>query len=214
MARTVRRHVFFLDDEPKVCEVICETLEELDVKVSCFVKPADCLKRLRSKKCDLLITDVRMPEMDGIELLRQAKRLVPWVPVLLITGYGDVPMAVTALKAGAVDFIEKPLDRETFLRKVQSILQQNALADSYTGKPLTSNQQKVLKLVLEGRSNKDIANLLHRSVRTVEVHRAHVMRKLGVDNLVDLLKRATAMGLIEPPDAEQDQAAQDSQDHA
>ena len=153
------------------------------------------------------------PCISGVELLLEAKRLVPWVPVLLITGYGDVPTAVTALKAGAVDFIEKPLQRETFLRKVKSILQQQStLTDSYLGRPLTANEVKILKLVVDGFSNKDIANLLKRSVRTIEVHRRRAMRKLGVDNLVDLVKRATVMELLEPPPGkEQDEAAEDSE---
>ncbi len=76
-----------------------------------------------------------MPEMDGMELLAKAKRLAPWLPILVITGYGDKPTAVTAIRAGAVDFIEKPLDRKRFLWKVKSILQQSTCEDSYRGKP-------------------------------------------------------------------------------
>jgi FixJ family two-component response regulator len=145
-----------------------------------------------------------MPEMDGIQLLQKAKHITPWVPVLVITGYGDIPTAVTAVKGGAADFIEKPLDRESFLRKVNSILQQSPSIHKYTGKPLTDAEKRVLKMVVEGKSNKEIAFYIHRSVRTVEVHRARLMHKLGVDNLIDLVKRAVEMGLVELPEKKND----------
>jgi len=193
------KHIFFVDDEPKVRQVVGETLEDLGPKVSCFASAVDCLEQLGSQRCDLLITDVKMPEMDGMELLAKAKRLAPWMPILVITGYGDIPTAVAAIKAGAVDFIEKPLDKKSFLWKVKSILQQSTFDDFYTGKPLTESEMKVLKLIFDGKSNKEIANLLHRSVRTIEVHRGHLMRKLDVDNVVDLVKRAAMMGLVELP---------------
>ena len=199
MTNNAKQHIFFVDDEPKVREVVSETIEQLGVKVSCFASAADCLEQLGSQRCDLLITDVKMPEMDGIELLAKAKRLAPWMPILVITGYGDIPTAVTAIKAGAVDFIEKPLDKKSFLWKVKSILQQSTFDDSYTGKPLTESEMKVLKLIIDGKSNKEIAYLLHRSVRTIEVHRGHLMRKLDVDNIVDLVKRVVMMGLVELP---------------
>lgn len=199
MPNNAKQHIFFVDDEPKLREVVGETLEELGLKVSCFASATDCLEQLGSKRCDLLITDVKMPEMDGMELLSKARRLAPWLPILVITGYGDIPMAVTAIKAGAVDFIEKPLDKKSFLWKVKSILQQNTFDDSYRGKPLTESEMKVLKLIIDGKSNKEIAHILHRSVRTIEVHRGHLMSKLDVDNVVDLVKRAAMMGLVELP---------------
>ena len=199
MPNNAKQHIFFVDDEPKVRDVVSETLEELGSKVICFASAVDCLEQLGSQRCDLLITDVKMPEMDGMELLAKAKRLAPWLPILVITGYGDIPMAVTAIKAGAVDFIEKPLEKKSFLWKVKSILQQNTFDDSYRGKPLTESEMKVLKLIIDGKSNKKIAHIMHRSVRTIEVHRGHLMRKLDVDNVVDLVKRAAMMGLVELP---------------
>ncbi len=190
------RYIFFVDDEPKVREVVGETLEQLGLKVSCFANAADCLEQLEIQRCDLLITDMKMPGMNGIELLTEAKQLAPWLPVLVVTGYGDIPTAVSAVKAGAVDFIEKPLETETFLRKVKSLLRYNTVIDSIRDNPLTRSEVKILRLVIEGRSSKEIANLLHRSIRTVEAHRARIMQKLGVDNLVDLVKRAAVIGLV------------------
>ena len=138
-----------------------------------------------------------MPEKDGIELLTDVKHLAPWVPVLMITGYGDIPTAVKAMKAGAVDFIEKPLDKKNFVRKIKSILKKNVSAHPDLGNSLTRAEKKILQLVIKGMSNKEIAVLLHRSSRTIEVHRAHIMHKLGVDNLVDLVKRVASMGLVD-----------------
>jgi FixJ family two-component response regulator len=196
MAKTGEQHVFFLDDEPQVREVVRETLEGVGIKVTCFACPTACLARLRSQKPDLLITDLRMPEKDGLELLADVKHTAPWVPVLMITGYGDIPTAVKAVKGGAADFIEKPLGKHAFLRKVRSILAESTPAEMNAGKPLTKAEMRVLRLIIDGKSNREIANLIHRSARTVEVHRAHVMHKLGVDNMIDLIKRSAAMGLV------------------
>jgi FixJ family two-component response regulator len=135
----------------------------------------------------------------------QSKRIAPWVPVLVITGYGDIPMAVKAVKAGAIDFIEKPLEKETFLLKVKSILKEHASSHLQKGKPLTKNETGILKLIIEGKNNREIAQLLHRSIRTVEVHRSRVMQKLGADNLVDLIKTAVTMGLIDIPEEHSDE---------
>lgn len=191
------KHIFFLDDEPTIRKVVKETLEESHFNISCFGNPFECLAQLRSKKCDLLITDLKIPEKDGIELLIDVKQLAPWVPVLMITGYGDIPTAVKAMKAGAVDFIEKPLDKKNLVQKIKSILQKNVSAHADLGTSLTRTEKKILQLVINGMSNKEISSLLHRSPRTIEVHRAHIMHKLGVDNLVDLVKRVASMGLVD-----------------
>jgi FixJ family two-component response regulator len=194
---SAKQHIFFVDDEPDILKVVGRTLKHLGLRVSCFASADDCLKHLRAGKCDLLITDVKMPKMDGIELLIEAKRIAPWLPVVVITGYGDVPIAVRSLKAGAVDFIEKPLDRETLIRTVESVLRGTVPPKSLLGKKLSRAEIMVLRLLLEGKRNAEIAIILSRSVRTIEDHRRHIMRKLGVDNLVDLVKHAAVMELIE-----------------
>ena len=199
MRSRAKQHIFFVDDEPKIRNVVEKTLEGTGANVSCFARAADCIKQLRCQTCDLLITDVKMPKMDGMELLTEAKHLAPWLPVLLVTGYGDIPLAVKAVKAGAVDFIEKPLDRESFRHKVKSILRQNTHSNSSRGKPLTKTEMKVLKLVVSGKSNREIARLLGRSVRTIEDHRRHMMRKLGVNNAVGLVRASAQMDLVRLP---------------
>ena len=196
MTNYAKQHVFFVDDEPKVRKVVGRTLEQLGSKVSCFASAADCLEQLRVQSCDLLITDVKMRGMDGIELVCKAKRLVPWLPILVVTGYADIPLAVRAIRTGALNFIEKPLERSSFLATVEAALKQNSMDNRFLGKAVSKAEKKVLRLLLDGKSNKEIAYILHRSIRTIEDHRLHIMRKLDVDNLVDLVKRAAAMGLV------------------
>ncbi len=180
-------------------KVVRRTLERLGVEFTCFAGAADCLEELGSQACDLLITDVRMPKMDGIALLTEAKRIAPWLPVLVVTGYADVPAAVRAMKIGAADFIEKPLHRDTFSRKIESILKQNSLPDPDTGKPLTRSELKVLRLIIHGKSNRKVAQLFGRSIRTIEDHRNHIMNKLAAGNAIELFERAIQMGLADFP---------------
>jgi two-component system response regulator FixJ len=180
-----------------VCSVVSKTLERVGLTVRCFHCVRDCLSHLVAGSCDLLITDMKMPEKDGMELLCEVKEHLPWLPVLLVTGYGDVPLAVRAMRAGAADFIEKPLDRETFLLTVRSVLERNAGHAALEDCDLTGAEMKVLYLILDGKNNREIATELHRSPRTIEVHRGHVMQKLGVTNIIELLRRAADMGLLQ-----------------
>ena len=195
MADNSEKHVFVVDDDTCILEVVTVILEKAKIKCTCFQNADDCLSRLKAGSCDLLITDVRMPGKDGVELLKQTKRMVPWLPVLIITSYADIPLAVKVVKAGAADFIEKPLETESFLTVVRSAIRQNDLASIVRGKKLTKTEMIILRLILQSKSNKEIAQILHRSVRTIEVHRSHIMHKLDVDNVVDLVKRASDMRL-------------------
>ena len=197
MVGDAERHVFVLDDEPEVREVIRRILEKAGISVSCFGDPAVCLARLRSLTCHLLITDLKMPTMDGTEVLEEVKRIAPWVPVLVISGHGDIPTAVRAIKAGAVDFIEKPLNKLKFLQTVESLLPGGAFSDPHLGKPLTPAETNILGLVLDGKSSKEIARELHRSTRTIEGHRSNLMRKLHAENILDLVRRVVSLGLID-----------------
>jgi FixJ family two-component response regulator len=203
MVQGAKQHVFVVDDEPGVRKVVAKTLQRLGVEVTCFARAKDCLEQLGLQTCDLLVTDVKMPEMDGITLLKEAKRMAPWLPVLVVTGYGDVPLAVEAMRVGAADFIEKPLHKETFLRKIEPMLRQGAFPDPYMGKPLTRTELKVLKMVVSGMSSKEIAGVFGRAVRTIEDHRSHIMRKLRVHNVIELVERAIQMGLAELPPGKQ-----------
>jgi len=194
-----KQRIFFVDDEPKVRELVGGTLEQAGFRVSCFAGAADCLEQLRTDRCDLLITDVKLPGMSGLELLAEVKSFFPSLSIVVITGYGDIPMAVRAMKAGATDFIEKPLDKQILLSTVNYALKPITPDDPLLRRGLTRAEMKVLRLILDGKTNKETAHLLHRSISTIEVHRKHIMRKLGVDNIVDLVKQATSMGIDSPP---------------
>ncbi|UCC99230.1 MAG: response regulator transcription factor [Phycisphaerales bacterium] len=191
-----RGQVFFVDDELAVCTAVRETLEESNISVRCFTHPAECLAQLRSQRCDLLITDLKMPEENGMQLLEEVKELTPWIPVLIVTGYGDIPTAVKAIKCGGIDFIEKPLGKDGFVRKVNSLLEQSRRLPLDGFWALTRMEIQVLKLVVAGRSNSEIAAVIKRSIRTVESHRAAFMQKLGVRTVIEFLKLAAATGLI------------------
>ena len=189
-----KTHIYVVDDDSCIRDTVALYLKEARLGCTCFENAEDCLRQLQVQSCDLLITDVRMPGKDGIELLAEVRRLVPWLPVIVMTSYGDISLAVRAVKAGAANFVEKPLQWDNFLPLIKSILTQNSLNDTLRGKHLTKTEKIILCLILQGRSNKETAHLLCRSVRTVEVHRSNIMDKLDVDNVVDLVKRATAMG--------------------
>ncbi|HIJ52030.1 MAG TPA: response regulator transcription factor [Planctomycetes bacterium] len=199
MTNKTKQHIFFVDDEPKIWKAVCRTLEQLGTKVSCFERATDCLEQLRKRRCDLLITDVKMPEMDGLELLAEVKRILPKLPVLVITGYGDIPMAVKALKKGASDFIEKPFNRQSFLAAVESALKHKAAVEAQALKLLTRVELQVLHLVLQGKTSKEIAALRKRELRTIQDQRASIYRKLKVRNLAELFRWAVKAGLIKPP---------------
>jgi two-component system response regulator FixJ len=193
--KTKQFDVFFVDDDSGICQLVSEELKDINCRVSCFNNAAECLEQLPKQNCNLLITDVKMPGMDGLTLLSKAKRVAPWVSVMVITGFGDVPMSVRALKLGAVDFIEKPLNRKAFVHKVQTVLEKDDFTDIPVGRILTKTEKKVLKLILQGKGNKQIAYKLKRATRTVERHRSNIMHKFGVDNVVDLVKKAAALNL-------------------
>jgi len=192
------QHIFFVDDELPVRKAVTHTLENAGFRVSSFSCAPDCLQQLRCQTCDLLITDVRMPGMNGTELLTEIRQTAPWVPVVILTGYGDVPMTRAAFKQGAVDFIEKPFTRQTLLSAVESALGRVSLPASLRGKPLTRTEMQVLRLILEGKTSREIARARQRALRTIEDQRTNIMRKLGVDNLVDLVKRAVLLGIVDP----------------
>ncbi|RKY06516.1 MAG: hypothetical protein DRP66_08625 [Planctomycetota bacterium] len=204
MAKKYKAHIFVVDDDPCICDLVSLTLEGMGYKCSCFGDADSCLERLAVDKCDVLLTDVRMPEKGGIELLVEVKRSLPWLPVLIMTSYADIPMSVEAVKAGAFNFIEKPLDGQMLLDVVETALRESDLTNILRGKLLTKTEAVILNLILQGRSNRGIAHILHRSVRTIEDHRNHIMRKLDVDNVVDLVKRATTMGMVKLPPGKQD----------
>lgn len=185
-------HIFFVDDEPAIGMVVQRALESEEMHVSVFSCAEDCLAALSRQPCDVVITDLRMAGMDGLSLLREVKCHYPWLHVIIVTAYGDIPLAVEALKAGAADFVQKPLDRQELLAVIGNAQK--------TGRPvfvpreaISRTEAQVLRLFLEGRTSKETAQALKRSTRTIESHRHRLMCKFGVHNAVQLAQRASAL---------------------
>ncbi len=196
MSEPKKKIIFFIDDEPQVRKAVSKTLQQIDnVRVVALVDAESCLTELRRIKCDIVIADVNMPDMDGIALMKRIRELRPQMPILIITGYGDVPMAAKAFKAGAVDFIEKPLTEESLLPAVRAAIDSLPPDDTPDINLLTKTEVKILREIGTGKSNKVIAVDIDRSVRTVENHRHRLMQKLRVKNAVELTKVAINMGL-------------------
>ena len=154
---------------------------------------------LESPGC--LVVDVRMHGMSGLELQQVLNERGIKLPVIIITGHGDVPMAVQAMKAGAVDFLEKPYDNEVLINRIKQCLKEaskeqdkeSKLAEAHSKlAQLTPREQEVMKLLVAGKHNKAIANEMNISVRTAEAHRAKVMKKLQADSLSDVVRIALA----------------------
>jgi RNA polymerase sigma factor (sigma-70 family) len=191
--------VFIVDDDQAVARSLRWLIEIVRLGVETFASAQAFLDDYDSSKPGCLVLDVRMPGISGLELQeRLAARRIN-VPIIFITGHGDVQMAVRALQAGAFDFVEKPFNDQDLLDRIQKAIafdaerrgkeaqraQLQALFDS-----LTPREREVLDLVVEGMSNKAIANTLGLSAKTVEVHRAKVMEKMHARSISDLVKMA------------------------
>lgn len=203
MGEDGKQQVVVVDDEPEVCAAICRTLELAGYAVCSFDTATACLAKLRSTPCDLLITDVVLPGMDGIELLGEVKCRTPSLPVLVVTGYGSVEMAVEVMAAGASNLLQKPLERSSFLAAVEAALKCGNRVRTVMRKPLTKSEIEVLRLILDGKGNKEIAKLRHRSIRTIEDQRRRIMHKFGVDNPIDLIREVAIVRMPRQPHREQ-----------
>jgi len=129
LVQAQEKNIFFVDDNPKIRRLAKLTLEQLGVAVTCFEEASDCLRQLRSQRCDLLIYDLEMPDIEGVEYMVEAKRIVPGMPVLMITSYADFATASAAMGAGVEHIIEKPIHKDSLLLKVRSLLNKRSSAN-------------------------------------------------------------------------------------
>lgn len=203
---TTDRAVFIVDDDPAVRAGLAALLTVKGYAVASFESAEAFLAAGRESGVGCLLADVRMPGMSGLDLQRELRKRGSGLSVVVITGHGDVPLAVAALKAGAVDFLEKPFDREALLAAVEEGLARSA-ARAATGAAgsldhaaalariadLTPREREVMDLVVQGLPNKVVADRLQVAMRTVEVHRARVMEKTGARNLSGLVRIAIAL---------------------
>jgi len=191
-------HIFVVDDEPDVALAIRRALESAGMHVRVFASARDCLAALSKQACDVIITDIRMEGMDGLSLLQEIRRRFPWLQTIVVTAYGDVPLTVAAMRAGAVTLLEKPLDRQDLLSAVQTALDTNAPSVAFPREPLSPVEAQVLRLFLGGLTSRETGVALSRSTRTIEAHRHNLMRKFGVHNAVLLAQKASVLWFDDP----------------
>lgn len=188
--------VFVVDDELMVLAAVEGSIKSLGCNVKCFQTPAHCIEALQGDEpCHLLVSDVNMPEIDGIQLLEKVKELRPLLSVIFVTGFGNVQLAVKTVKLGAINYIEKPLDEDVFLPIIKEALDGISFESGTITESLSEVEKRVITLVAEGHSNKQIAHLIDRSIRTVENHRQRIQKKLNLSSSADLVKVAIRLGL-------------------
>jgi len=189
--------VFVIDDEEAVRDAIAMTLETVGLDYRLFASGSEFLQAFHSDWSGCVVLDIRMPGMSGLDLQRELNARQVSLPVIFITGHGDIPMAVEAMRRGAIDFIRKPFRDQELLDRIQEALQQDRQArETLTERQhlreriaaLTPREREVFDRVAEGQANKVIAIELGVSERTVEVHRAQVMKKLQAKSLAQLVR--------------------------
>ena len=195
--------VHIIDDDDALRESLAFLLRTARIEAATYPSVAAFLEEIPGAKLSCVITDVRMPGMSGLELQDQLIARKAGFPVIFITGHGDVPMAVSTMKKGAVDFIEKPFDQTslkelvermlTEARKRASDVERKRLSETLIAK-LTPREQQVLERIVAGRLNKQIADDLGISIKTVEAHRANIMDKLNANTVADLMRTVLAGG--------------------
>ena len=205
---TAEPTVFIIDDDPAMRDSLRWLIGSVGLAGETFSSAEEFLGQHTPERCGCILLDVRMPGLSGLELLERLSKERGAVPVLILTGHGDVPMAVRALKAGAFDFIEKPFSDQLLLERIHKAMRLDAKQrkelegvrkiEARLSK-LTAREREVFEVVVGGKPNKVIASDLGLSQKTVEVHRAHVMEKMRAESLASLVKMAMLVGATSGP---------------
>lgn len=191
--------VFIVDDDDAMRSSLCELMESVHQSTEAYDNAQSFLDAFSNGKRGCVVVDVRMPGMSGLELHQELLNRGVDLPVIVISGHGDIPMAVRAIKLGAIDFIEKPFRAQVLLERIQHALRIEAKIqrrrDDYEPikarlETLTPRERQVLQLVVAGRSSKQIAYDLKLSAKTVRVHRSRFMAKMQAESVVDLVRLA------------------------
>lgn len=193
--------VYIVDDDEAVRNSLSMVMQSANLESKTYSSAKDFLNQYDPSIPGCLLLDMRMPEMSGLELQQQLPKLNIHIPIIIMTGYADVPTAVKAMKAGALDFIEKPFNNDDLIERVHHCfdalrmnqLKLNAQRATERLQLLTTREKEVMELLVEGKINKVIAAELGISTRTVEAHRAKIMEKLGVRSLSDIVRIALAV---------------------
>jgi two-component system, LuxR family, response regulator FixJ len=197
--------VHVIDDDQAVRDSVAFLLTAAGLEVRTHDSAEAFLDMLEQITSGCIVTDVRMPQMSGLELLQRVRQSRPDLPVIVITGHGDVPLAVEAMKAGAVDFLEKPFDDDALVSAVEAALRRQASGEGRDAErrelalrieALSGRERQVLEGLVAGRPNKIIAFDLGISSRTVEIYRANLMTKMQAASLSDLVRMALIAGLL------------------
>jgi FixJ family two-component response regulator len=200
----VQQIVFVVDDDPSMQVALRYLFESMDLPVKVFGSSAELLQSKLPEIASCLVLDIRLPGVSGLEFQDVLTKAGIHIPIIFITGHGDIPMSVKAMKAGAVDFLTKPFRDQDMLDAVTRALDQDRKrreddqAASRLRKlfeSLTKRQSEVLALVTSGLMNKQIAGRLQVSEITVKIHRGHVMRKMGARSLAELVRMAETLGI-------------------
>lgn len=198
--------VFIVDDDCAVRDSLMLMIEQEGIKVQTYSNGEDFLNACHKDTFGCTVLDIRMPGMDGMQLQQELNRREIKLPIIFLTGHGDIPLSVKAVKAGAVDFLTKPVTRENLLQSVRSAILESQrlvtqLANGQDAKSklaeLTEREREVMALAVAGSPNKEIARRLGISHRTVEIHKSKIMHKTGASNLLDLARIANEGRLFE-----------------
>ena len=196
--------VFVVDDDQAIRSSLKWLIESVGLQVETYASADEFMRSYYPGRAGCLLLDVRMPGMSGLELQEHFARNDIHIPIIIITGHGDVPMAVRAMKAGAIDFIDKPFNDELLLESIRNALTIDQRQRELQGRRaeiaarlahLTPREHEVMEMVTEGRSNKEIATDLGVSTKTVEAHRARVMEKMEAGSLAELVRMVMAAGI-------------------
>ncbi|MEO8350598.1 MAG: response regulator [Chthoniobacteraceae bacterium] len=203
-----RDRIYVVDDEAGMRKALARLLRAEGFEVRAFATAGDFLAAVCAEEIACLILDVAMPELDGLELQRRLTHLGVLVPIVFLTGHGDIPMSVQAIKAGAVDFLTKPVNDADLLRAVRAALRlaadrhaEHAATAALTARhaTLTPREREVMAEVVAGKLNKQIAADLGTGEQNIKIHRGRVMEKMGVTALADLVRAAEKLGLGKSP---------------
>jgi len=195
--KTTEPAVYVVDDDDGMRRALDTLLSTVGYKTAVFSRPSEFLATFKADAAGCLVLDIRMPDMSGLELQQHLNRMGSMLPVIFITGHGDIPMAVQAMKEGAFEFIQKPFRDQDLLDRINHALKQDAENRNTMARraevirrleSLTPRERQVMDLVVDGAANKVIAIDLSLSERTVEIHRAKVMEKMGTRSVAHLVK--------------------------
>ena len=203
--------VYLLDDEPRMLKALVRLLSAEGFHVEAHSTAKEFLAACRPAEICCLVLDVSMPDLDGMELHRRLTRAGILIPIVFLTGHGNIPMSVRAIKGGAIDFLTKPVDREDLIQAVRAALKRageshNEIAEAASlarrYAMLTPREQEVMSHVIAGKLNKQIAADLGTGEQNIKIHRSRVLEKMAVGSVAGLVRAAQCLG-IKPPDAAQ-----------